>query len=288
MTQSSAPRFSYEFFPPRNLPMQRRFWRALGQLERFNPDFFSMTYGALGSTKQISIDTALAMQQETAIPVAAHLTCSDGKAEDLKAILRQFNEVGIQRIVALRGDASDGADNYAFKSTIEFIAAIKNIADFDISVAAYPEVHPQARSAKQDLQHLKSKFDGGANRAITQFFFDTDTYLRFRDRAQSIGIDKPILPGILPIHDFAGVRKFAKDCGASVPAHFEAAFAKCQNDPQANYELSLNLAVKQCQTLMREGVDQFHLYTLNKTDMCLDISLALGATVSARRISSAA
>ncbi|MCP4490232.1 MAG: methylenetetrahydrofolate reductase [NAD(P)H] [Gammaproteobacteria bacterium] len=288
MTQSSAPRFSYEFFPPRNLPMQRRFWRTLGQLERFNPDFFSMTYGALGSAKRISIDTVLAMQQETAIPVAAHLTCADGKAEDLQTVLRQFDEVGIQRIVALRGDASEAADNYAFKSIIEFIEAIKNIADFDISVAAYPEVHPQARSANQDLQHLKSKFDAGANRAITQFFFDTDTYLRFRDRTQSAGIDKPILPGILPIHNFARVKKFAQDCGASVPVHIETAFAKCQNDPQASYDLSLDLAVEQCEALMREGVDQFHLYTLNKTDMCLDISLALGATVSARKACSAA
>ncbi len=288
MTHSSAPRFSYEFFPPRNLPMQRRFWRTLGQLERFRPDFFSMTYGARGSTKQISIDTALAMQQETAIPVAAHLTCSDGKAEDLKTTLRQFNEAGIQRIVALRGDSAKGMDNYAFKSTIEFIGAIKEISNFDISVAAYPEGHPQARSAEQDLQHLKAKLDAGANRAITQFFFDHESYLRFRDRAHAIGISKPIIPGILPIHDFAGVKKFAQDCGASIPEYFEVEFAKCQSDLRANYNLSLDLAVAQCEALMREGVDQFHLYTLNKTDMCLDISLALGATVSMRRACSAA
>ncbi|MCP3690026.1 MAG: hypothetical protein GY784_16605 [Gammaproteobacteria bacterium] len=171
---------------------------------------------------------------------------------------------------------------------LEFIEAIKNIANFDISVAAYPEVHPLARSAEQDLQHLKAKIDAGANRAITQFFFDTDAYLRFRDRAQAIGIDKPILPGILPIHDFVGVKRFAQECGASVPEYFEVAFAKCHTDPWASYNLSLDLAVTQCQALMREGVDHFHLYTLNKTDMCLDISLALGATVSARKVCSAA
>ncbi|MCP3689374.1 MAG: 5,10-methylenetetrahydrofolate reductase, partial [Gammaproteobacteria bacterium] len=139
-----------------------------------------------------------------------------------------------------------------------------------------------------DLQHLKAKLDAGANRAITQFFFDCESYLRFRDRAHAIGINKPVVPGILPIHDFTAVKKFAQDCGASVPKHFEAAFTKCRNRPLANYNLSLDLAVAQCEALMREGVDRFHLYTLNKTDMCLDISLALGATVSARSVCSAA
>ena len=268
--------------------MQRRFWRALGQLERLNPSFFSMTYGALGSAKQISIDTAIDMNAETPIPTAAHLTCADGEVEELVNILKRFDESGIKRIVALRGDAGDENNRYAFDSTIEFIDAIKAVADFDISVAAYPEVHPMAKDAEQDLQHLKAKFDAGANRAITQFFFDADAYLRFRDRAQAIGIDKPIIPGILPIHDIDKVNNFAQRCGASVPAYYQAAFARQQDDVQASYDLARDLAVVLCETLMAEGVDQFHLYTLNQTDLCLDVSLALGAEVSSSKVPTAA
>ena len=286
MTQ--APAFSYEFFPPRSVAMQRRFWRALGQLERLKPEFFSMTYGALGSAKQVSVDTALAMQDETPIPVAAHLTCADSSAEQTEALAREFNQAGLKRIVALRGDAADAQHNYAYSSTVDFICSLKAISDFDISVAAYPEVHPQAVSAEQDLQHLKAKLDAGANRAITQFFFDADTFLRFRDRAVAIGIDKPIVPGILPIHDFDKVQNFAERCGAQLPTTFETAYNQCKGDEQATYDLSCELAVALCETLIREGVEQLHLYTLNLTDMCLDVSLALGAEVSTRKTPHAA
>ena len=268
--------------------MQRRFWRALGQLERLGPEFFSMTYGALGSAKQVSIETAIAMHDETPIPVAAHLTCSDSCEESITNVAREFRDAGIKRIVALRGDAQGEEDNYAYSSTIEFIQALKLIDDFDISVAAYPEVHPQAASAEQDLQHLKAKFDAGADRAITQFFFDAEAYLRFRDRAGVIGIDKPIVPGILPIHDFDKARNFAQMCGASLPDYFEPAYAKCKDDAQATYNLSQDLTLALCETLISEGVDQFHLYTLNLTDICLDISLALGAEVLAKRVPDAA
>lgn len=285
---TKAPVFSYEFFPPRTITMQRRFWRALGQLERLQPEFFSMTYGALGSAKQVSIDTALAMQDETPIPVAAHLTCADSCAEQIEAVAREFNQAGIKRIVALRGDAVAGQNNYAYGSTVEFIRRLKEIDDFDISVAAYPEVHPQSVSAGQDLQHLKAKLDAGASRAITQFFFDADTFLRFRDRAVAIGIEKPIVPGILPIHDFEKVQNFAGRCGAQLPDTFEPAYNKCQGNEQATYDLSCDLTVALCEKLVREGVEQLHLYTLNLTDMCLDISLALGAEMSNRKIPHAA
>ena len=288
MSKGSAPKFSYEFFPPRNLPMQRRLWRAIGQLERLNPEFFSMTYGALGSTQQVSIDTAISMHTESPIPVAAHLTCADSNADELAAVVRQFQDAGIKRIVALRGDAVGDNKSYAYESTIDYIQALTTIGDFDISVAAYPEVHPQALDAEQDLQHLKAKFDAGANQAITQFFYDVEAYLRFRDRAVAIGINKPIIPGILPIHDFDKVQNFAKSCGASLPGYYQAAYRKIGNDPQATYNLSRDLTVTLCDTLTSEGVDQFHLYTLNQTDMCLDISLALGAQVSSNRAQDAA
>ena len=288
MTQGFKPKFSYEFFPPRSLPMERRLWRAMGQLERLNPEFFSMTYGALGSAQQVSIDTAISMHKESPTPVAAHLTHADSNVKDLEAVVQQYKDSGINRIVALRGDATGENKTYAYDSTIEFIQVLKSTADFDISVAAYPEVHPQANSAEQDLSHLKAKFDAGASRALTQFFFDADVFLRFRDRALAIGIDKPIIPGILPIHDFDKVKNFAQRCGARLPDYLEPAFRRCNNDEQASYDLSRDLTVALCENLLSEGVDQFHLYTLNQTDMCLDVSLALGAEVSAKKQSAAA
>lgn len=275
---------SYEFFPPRNPDMVRRLWRTVGQLERYSPGFFSMTYGALGSAKQISIDTAIELHNESSVPVAAHLTCGEASAKEVDQVARQFYEKGLRRIVALRGDSSiDGQNNdneKRYQSVANLIQGLKKIGDFDISVAAYPEVHPLAKSPQQDLEILKQKLDAGANRAITQYFFDTDNYLRFRDQANQIGIDKPIVPGILPIHDIEKVRTFSQRCGAKFPEHYQALFDKAGNDVKACYELSIELAVRQCEHLRKEGISQFHLYTLNQTDMCLDISLALGVTVS--------
>ena len=281
--------FSYEFFPPRTQTMTRRLWRAVGQLERLNPQFFSMTYGALGSTRQISIDAAIAMHEESPVPVAAHLTCAGAPRDEINAIAQKFHRAGFDRIVALRGDSKEGDDSASdYRSAAELVEGLLEIADFDISVAAYPEVHPLACSAADDLQNLKRKLDAGANRAITQYFFDADCFLRFRDRASRIGINKPIIPGILPIHDFDKLRAFSQRCGASLPGIYENLFEKVKHDPQARYRLSVNLAVELCERLAREGVNQFHLYTLNQTDMCLDISLALGASVSPLNLSSAA
>ncbi len=282
------PKFSYEFFPPRNLPMQRRFWRAVGQLERLNPEFFSITYGALGSAKQISVDTALSMREESPVPVAAHLTCADSSVDEIDSVAEQLCAAGIDRIVALRGDSSGENNQYAYSSTVEFIERLKQIDDFDISVAAYPEVHPKAASAEQDLEHLRAKLDAGASRAITQFFFDADSFLRFRDRAAAIGIDKPIIAGILPILDFDKVGSFAKKCGAYLPDYLQPAFKRCEGDAQATANLSRDLAVALCDTLLNEGVDQFHLYTLNQPDICADISLALGAQVNSKKARDAA
>ena len=217
-----------------------------------------------------------------------HLTRANSTTDQIESVARQFDQAGIKRIVALRGDAVGKQNNYAYTSTLEFIRQLKNINDFDISVAAYPEVHPQASSAEQDLQHLKAKFDVGASRAITQFFYDADAFLRFRDRADAIGIDKPIVPGILPIHNFDRVKSFAQDCGTQLPDYLQPAYNRCKDDEQATYNLSCDLTVALCETLISEGVDQLHLYTLNLTDMCLDISLALGAKVSARKVLDAA
>ena len=271
--------------------MERRLWRTMGQLERLAPEFYSMTYGALGSAQQISVDTALAMQRESPVPLAAHLTCANAGEDEVMQVAESFYAGGIRRIVALRGDAVVSADNkpdYAFPSAVGLVSALGRYEDLDISVAAYPEVHPQAHSATADLQHLKRKFDAGASRAITQYFFDADCFFRFRDAAIKAGIDSPIVPGILPIHDLDKVKAFSQRCGASVPAGFDALFDRAGGDSQAAYRIALDLAVELCQQLVSEGVDHIHLYTLNQTDMCLDISFALGAAVLERKPNSSA
>ena len=287
--RSQSIQFSYEFFPPRTATMTRRLWRAVGQLERLDPGFFSMTYGALGSTRQISIDAAVAMHEESPVPIAAHLACAEATRDEINAIAQNLHLSGIERIVALRGDSNTTTESASsYQNAEELVQGLLEIADFDISVAAYPEVHPLASNSTEDLLSLKRKLDAGANRAITQFFFDADCFLRFRDKAVQIGIDKPIIPGILPVHDLEKLRGFSQRCGASLPASYEALFEQVKSDQLARYQLSLDLAVELCESLAREGVGQFHLYTLNQTDMCLDISLALGAMVSPLNISSAA
>lgn len=291
MNSAATVRFSYEFFPPRSAEMQRRLWRAMGQLERLQPEFFSMTYGALGSAQQVSVDTAVAMHRESPVAVAAHLTCADAEPKQVLDVARGFQAEGIRRIVALRGDAADrsvASTAYAYPSAVELVASLAALDDFDISVAAYPEPHPQSRGELDDLRHLQRKFDAGATRAITQYFFDADCFLRWRDRALAFGIDDALVPGILPIHDLDKVCLFSERCGATVPRRYAALFDAVKRDPQSSYQLSVELATQLCERLLREGVDHIHFYTLNQTDMCLDISLALGASLNPSRIPSAA
>lgn len=280
---SDAPpiRFSYEFFPPRSESMQSRLWRAIGQLERLRPLFFSMTYGAQGSAQQVSVDTALSMHRDSPVPVAAHLTCHDASRGEVDAVARRYFDAGIRRIVALRGDEPAGAEKSPgeYGSVVELIETLRGLGEIDISVAAYPEQHPLAGSPLADLQHLQRKLDAGANRAITQYFFEAECFLRFRDRALRLGIDKPIVPGILPVHDLDRVRRFSERCGATVPPAFDGLFDKVRDDPAQQYRLAVDLAVELCERLIGEGVDCFHFYTLNQTDICLDISLALGASL---------
>jgi methylenetetrahydrofolate reductase (NADPH) len=264
MTGTESINFSYEFFPPRSEQMERRLWRAIGQLERLRPAFLSMTYGALGSAQEVSIDSAISMHRDSPVPVAAHLTCSNASKQQVKAVASRFYDAGIRRFVALRGDPvdEDGAGGSGYASVIELIEDLGAPGDVDISVAAYPETHPLATSALADLQHLRDKLDAGAERAITQYFFDADCFLR--------------------------VRVFSERCGTTVPRGFDDLFASAGPRPEARYRLALDLAVDLCQRLNREGVDSFHLYTLNQTDMSLDISLAMGACLQERFVSPAA
>ena len=290
MQSERSLKFSYEFFPPRSPRMERRLWRTMGQLERLRPEFFSMTYGALGSAQRISVDTALAMHRESPVALAAHLTGAGADADAVLAVARQLKSAGVRRIVALRGDTPSGNDPqpYAFPSAVELVAALRRIDHFDISVAAYPEPHPDSRGRRRDLEHLRRKFDAGAARAITQYFFEPDCFLRLRDDAARAGITAPIVPGILPVHDLERVREFSRRCGATVPARFAALFARAGEDPAARYRLAIELAVGLCERLRDEGVAQIHFYTLNQSDLCLDISLALGANHAAEPVESAA
>jgi methylenetetrahydrofolate reductase (NADPH) len=284
-TGADALKLSFEFFPPKSDRMGRRLWRAIGQLELLNPNFFSVTYGALGSARDSSIEAVMQVHKESPVPTAAHLTCVDSTKEDLNGVIRQFRDAGVRRFVALRGDPrEDGAGPQGYADAAELVEGLLQIDDFDISVAAYPEVHPKAASRAADIAFLKHKLDAGAQRALTQYFFDAEMFLRFRDDCVAAGIDKPIVPGILPVHDYQQVANFSARCGASVPSEYAALFDKVAGDREATYHLGIDLAVETCEKLIAEGVDALHFYTLNHTDLCFAVCRALGRSVAERPV----
>ncbi|MGB0865729.1 MAG: methylenetetrahydrofolate reductase [Granulosicoccaceae bacterium] len=272
---SNAPKLSFEFFPPKNERMQRCLWRNIGQLELLAPSFFSVTYGAGGSDRERSLETLRHMQQECPVPLAAHLTHAGHSKNEVLEIAQQLYQQGIRSLVALRGDAESVEGG--FEHTEDFIAELKSCADFDISVAAYPEVHPLAKSAREDIEQLRRKLDAGANRAVTQYFFDIDSFLRFRDQAAAAGIDKAIVPGILPIHHFERVVAFSERCGAVLPDSLFALFEGTEGNTQVQHTLASDLAVGMCHALQSEGVLDFHFYTLNTPSLSFDIARQIGA-----------
>ncbi|MEE9320268.1 MAG: methylenetetrahydrofolate reductase [Granulosicoccus sp.] len=275
----SAIRLSFEFFPPRSAAQQPRFWRTLGRLESLAPDFISVTWGALGTDSQASLEILGRLVKETDIPVAAHLTCAGMDTRQMHEALDKIEALGIRHIVALRGDDSSivagqrstAAANPDLPDAAALVELINGRngdghAVTDISVAAYPETHPKAVGLKEDLAYLKRKLDAGGSRAITQFFFDAETFLRWRDKARAIGIEQPLVPGILPVHDIDKVIAFSQKCGASVPLSVAAPFQKAGSDAE-HRSLAVAQSVELCQTLQREGVEDFHIYTLNQPDL---------------------
>jgi len=280
----SAPlgvKVSFEFFPPRTEKMEHSLWTCVERLAPLDPAFFSVTYGAGGSTRQRTHDTVLRIQRETALQVAAHLTCVEATRGEIDAIAERYWQAGIRHIVALRGDAPDEAGTYqahpgGYAYAAELVAGLKRVADFEISVAAYPEVHPEAASAAADLDNLKRKIDAGAGRAITQFFFDNDVFLRFRDRAVASGITIPIVPGILPMTNFSRIVGFSKTCGASVPGWVADLFEGLDADPDTRNLVAATIAAEQCRVLNAHGVEQFHFYTMNRADLVFAICHILG------------
>lgn len=272
---------SFEFFPPRSDKMEQDLWQAVTRLAPLAPRFVSVTYGAGGSTRDRTHNTVDRIQRETSMTAAAHLTCVAATRDEVDSVARRYWEAGIRHVVALRGDPPEGEnsytphpDGYAFAA--DLVAGLKRIADFEVSVAAYPETHPEAPSPGDDIENLKRKLDAGATRAITQYFFDVDTYLRFVDRVRAAQIDVPIVPGILPVTNFAQVTRFSKMCGATVPAWMAALFEGLDEDPETRKLVAATVAAEQCRLLQANGVTEFHFYTLNRADLTFAICHVLG------------
>ena len=271
-------RFSYEFFPPRKPQQQRRFWRTVGCLETLKPEFFSVTYGALGSAGEASVNIVKDLLAESQTPVAAHLTCVGLSRTELQSHIQRLATLGVKHIVALRGDCVEGQLEHqhdGLRYAEELVKLINQQGNFDISVAAYPEIHPEASDAQADMDNLKRKLDAGASRALTQFFYDTQSFLRFRDKAVAAGIDQPIVPGILPIHDIDKVITFSSRCGAVVPKDVAALFHQHAGNAQATQQYAIAHCVDMCETLLGEGIQDFHFYTLNQSNLSHEVTRVL-------------
>jgi methylenetetrahydrofolate reductase (NADPH) len=265
-------RFSFEFFPPRDAATEARLWQTVERLAPLKPAFVSVTYGADGSTRERTHEIVTRIHAETGLVSAPHLTCVGASRGEVLEIAQRYWDAGIRHIVALRGDPPKGSANYVphpdgFSYAADLVAGLKTVGDFEISVAAYPEVHPEAVSAAADLENLKRKVDAGASRAITQFFFDPGAFLRFRDAAAAAGISVPIVPGILPITRFPQILKFAAACGASVPDWLRERFAGLDDDADTRAMIAASVAIDMVETLRRHGVADFHFYTLNRAEL---------------------
>jgi len=272
---------SFEFFPPHSEQMQETLWNSIQRLASLGPDFVSVTYGADGSTRERTHDVVARIVNETDLTAAPHLTCIDATRGEIDDIAREYWDMGVRHLVALRGDPPKDAagytphsDGYAYAS--DLVAGLRKVADFDISVAAYPEVHPEAPSPLFDIDNLKRKLDAGATRAITQFFFDTDLFLRFRDLCGTAGIDSSIVPGVLPITRFPQLTRFAEQCGATVPEWLHERFVGLDDDGETRRLIAASLAIEQVRKLQAEGIDEFHFYTLNRSELTFAICHALG------------
>lgn len=266
---------SFEFFPPRTSEMEQTLWNSIDRLSSLKPKFVSVTYGANSGERDRTHSIIKGIKDRTGLEAAPHLTCIDATPDELRTIARDYWNNGIRHIVALRGDLPPGSGKPEMYAS-DLVTLLKEVADFDISVAAYPEVHPEAKSAQADLLNLKRKVDAGANRAITQFFFDVESYLRFRDRCVSAGIDVEIIPGILPVSNFKQAKKFADMTNVRIPAWMAQMFDGLDDDAETRKLVGANIAMDMVKILSREGVKDFHFYTLNRAEMSYAICHMLG------------
>jgi len=275
------PSVSFEFFPPTTEAMEATLWSSIERLAELDPAFVSVTYGADGSTRERTHAAVQRIISDTKLTPAPHLTCVGASRGEIDDIAREYWDMGVRHLVALRGDAPKGTDGYVphadgYAYAADLVEGLRNIADFDISVAAYPEVHPEASSADFDLDNLKRKLDAGASRAITQFFFDADVFLKFRDGCAAAGIESSIVPGILPITRFPQLERFAKMCGASVPDWLRNRFDGLDDDEATRQMIAASVAIEQVRALENEGIEDFHFYTLNRSELTYAICHALG------------
>ena len=274
-------RVSFEFFPPNTEKANETLWNSIQRLSPLKPSYVSVTYGAGGSTRERTHATVYRLRHETDLEPAAHLTCVGATTDEIDDIARSYWDAGVKHIVALRGDPAEGGGSYqphpgGYAYASDLVAGLKNIADFNISVAAYPETHPEANGAEADLDNLKRKIDAGASEAITQFFFDTDVYLKFLERARAAGITAPIIPGILPVTNFTRVAEFSDKCGTKVPHWMADLFDGLDDDPQTRKLVAAGVAAEQCRALHTEGITDFHFYTMNQADLVYAICHILG------------
>ena len=273
---------SFEFFPPKTDKMEENLWAAVERLSPLSPSFVSVTYGAGGSTRERTHHTVKRLLGETRLKPAAHLTCVDATRDEVDEVVRQYRDTGVRHFVALRGDSQTGVGGSytphpgGYRNAVELVEGLKRIDDFEISVSAYPEKHPESPDFATDIDMLKRKVDNGATRAITQFFFDNDVYERYVERVRKAGIYVPIVPGIVPIHDFTKIARFSAATGASIPTWLAERFDGLENDPQTRSHVAAAVAAEQVLDLVGRGIVDFHFYTMNRADLVYSICHILG------------
>lgn len=279
-TTASAPSISFEFFPPKTPTAALNLWRSVERLAPLDPTFVSVTYGAGGTTRERTISAIAAIRERARLDVAGHLTCVGASREETLAVAANYRKLGCARIVALRGDPPKDEGRFTphpegFGGSVELIEALAGQGGHRITVGAYPEKHPEAADAAADIAHLKRKIDAGAESAITQFFFENEVFLRFRDACAAAGITAPVMPGVIPVENFAKLRRFAEGCGASIPGWMAEAFEGAADEDAAR-DLAIDLATRQCAALVSEGCEHIHLYTLNNPDLPFEVCRNLG------------
>lgn len=288
MTPTNTPRksfgISFEFFPPRSPDMEGQLWDAVIELGAWDPDFVSVTYGAGGSTKAPTLATVRRLLQETSLDTAAHLTCVDAPRDDVHGVVEEYRASGVKRIVALRGDPSSGIGTAyvphpeGYADTAELVAGLKELGDFDISVSAYPEKHPESADLAADIEMLKRKADAGAARALSQFFFDNDVYERYMEKVSAAGVTIPVIPGIMPIQNLIQLKRFAGRCGSTVPVFLDRRFEGYEDKPEERAKVAADVAAEQMEDLLRRGVKDFHIYTMNRAGLVSGVLERLGRT----------
>jgi methylenetetrahydrofolate reductase (NADPH) len=266
-------KLSFEFFPPKNADMDVQLWETVEELSRWNPDFVSVTYGAGGTTKAPTLDAVRRMISSAGLSTASHLTCVDASRQEVHDVVEEFRAAGVKHFVALRGDPSTGIGTaykphaQGYENAAALVRGLRDIADFEVSVSAYPEKHPESENDGVDIDMLKRKADNGATRALTQFFFDNDIFERYMERVTKAGITIPVVPGIMPIQNLTLLKRFAARCGTSVPAFLDERFAGVDEDPIERAKVAADVAAEQIIDLRRRGINEFHLYTMNRAPL---------------------